>query len=70
MQACPLFNRLYPYPELVSKTMDASPDFSYQKDIQLEAYEWVLLECMRGDQMLFVREDGVELTWALLKQLY
>ena len=50
--------------------MDASPDFSYQKDIQLEAYEWVLLECMRGDQMLFVREDGVELTWALLKQLY
>jgi len=43
-----------------------SMDFSYQKDIQLDAYEWVLLECMRGDQMLFVREDGVELTWALL----
>jgi len=43
-----------------------SMDFSYQKDIHLEAYEWVLLECMRGDQMLFVREDGVELTWALL----
>jgi len=43
-----------------------SMDFSYQKDIQMEAYEWVLLECMRGDQMLFVREDGVELTWALL----
>ncbi len=43
-----------------------SMDFAYQKDIQLEAYEWVLLECMRGDQMLFVRKDGVELTWALL----
>lgn len=43
-----------------------SMDFSYKKDIQLDAYEWVLLECMRGDQMLFVREDGVELTWALL----
>ncbi|MBI5096993.1 MAG: glucose-6-phosphate dehydrogenase [Nitrospirae bacterium] len=43
-----------------------SMDFSYPVDIQLDAYEWVLLDCMRGDQMLFVREDGVELTWSLL----
>lgn len=43
-----------------------SMDFSYPVDIQLSAYEWVLLDCMRGDQMLFVREDGVELTWSLL----
>lgn len=41
-------------------------DFVYPKDIQLDAYEWVLLECMRGDQMLFIREDGVELTWSFL----
>jgi glucose-6-phosphate 1-dehydrogenase len=43
-----------------------SMDFSYPVDIQMDAYEWVLLDCMRGDQMLFVREDGVELTWSLL----
>lgn len=43
-----------------------SMDFSYQKDVLMDAYEWVLLNCMHGDQLLFVREDGVEETWALL----
>lgn len=41
-------------------------DFSYQKVFLLSAYERVLLDCMQGDQMLFVRADGVEQTWALL----
>lgn len=41
-------------------------DFSYQKGILLDAYEWVLLDCMIGDHLLFLREDGVESTWALL----
>jgi glucose-6-phosphate 1-dehydrogenase len=41
-------------------------DFSYQKGILLDAYEWVLLDCMLGDHLLFLREDGVESTWALL----
>jgi glucose-6-phosphate 1-dehydrogenase len=41
-------------------------DFSYQRGFALEAYERVLLDCMQGDQMLFVREDGVVETWALL----
>jgi glucose-6-phosphate 1-dehydrogenase len=43
-----------------------SMDFSYQKDVLMDAYEWVLLNCMHDDQLLFVREDGVERTWALL----
>jgi glucose-6-phosphate 1-dehydrogenase len=43
-----------------------SMDFSYQKDVLMDAYEWVLLNCMHGDHMLFVREDGVEQTWSLL----
>jgi glucose-6-phosphate 1-dehydrogenase len=43
-----------------------SMDFSYQKDVLMDAYEWVLLNCMHDDQLLFVREDGVEETWALL----
>jgi glucose-6-phosphate 1-dehydrogenase len=43
-----------------------SMDFSYQKDVLMDAYEWVLLNCMHDDQLLFVREDGVEKTWSLL----
>jgi glucose-6-phosphate 1-dehydrogenase len=41
-------------------------DFSYKKFVSLNDYERILLDCMQGDQMLFVRDDGVEETWALL----
>jgi len=41
-------------------------DFTYHKGVSLDAYEWVLLDCMLGDQMLFLRKEGVELTWSLL----
>lgn len=44
-------------------------DFSYQKFVALSDYERILLDCMQGDQMLFVRDDGVEQTWALLTPL-
>jgi glucose-6-phosphate 1-dehydrogenase len=40
--------------------------FSYEKDVLLDAYEWVLLDCVHGDPMLFVREDAVEQAWSLL----
>ncbi len=43
-----------------------SMDFCYEKDGVMDAYEWVLLNCMLDDQLLFVREDGVEETWSLL----
>ena len=41
-------------------------DFLYQKDVSLDAYEWVLLDCILGDQMLFLRQEGVEETWSVL----
>ncbi len=41
-------------------------DFSYQKDVLLDAYEWVLLDCILGDRMLFLRQEGVEQTWSVL----
>lgn len=41
-------------------------DFAYPKVFMLEAYERALLDCMQGDQMLFVRADGLEQTWSLL----
>ncbi len=44
-------------------------DFSYRsgmEGIELDSYERVLLDGMIGDQMLFVREEGVDLTWKVL----
>jgi glucose-6-phosphate 1-dehydrogenase len=50
---------------LRSVTMDFHYDQNYKGPI-MEAYEKVLLDCMLGDQMLFWRQDGVELCWAFL----
>jgi glucose-6-phosphate 1-dehydrogenase len=44
-------------------------DFTYKdfyQEVPLDAYERVLLDCMLGDHMLFVREDSVECTWSTL----
>ena len=41
-------------------------NFAYSRGVHLDAYEWVLLDCMLGDHMLFTRQDGVEETWKLL----
>jgi glucose-6-phosphate 1-dehydrogenase len=44
-------------------------EFSYPEGFELMSYERVLLDCMQGDKMLFVREDGVHETWRLLTPL-
>ncbi len=41
-------------------------DYTYSRGAHLDAYEWVLLDCMFGDRMLFTRQDEVEQTWSLL----
>ncbi|MBW1695708.1 MAG: glucose-6-phosphate dehydrogenase [Deltaproteobacteria bacterium] len=44
-------------------------DFDYRQSYTgpvLDAYEKVLIDCMLGDQMLFWRQDGVELCWSFL----
>ncbi|OGW41973.1 MAG: glucose-6-phosphate dehydrogenase [Nitrospirae bacterium GWD2_57_9] len=43
--------------------------YSYPRGVLLDAYEWVLLDCMIGDHMLFMREDSVELAWSALTPL-
>jgi glucose-6-phosphate 1-dehydrogenase len=43
--------------------------YSYPRGVLLDAYEWVLLDCMLGDHMLFMREDSVELAWSTLMPL-
>ena len=43
-------------------------DFSYARAFDRptpEAYERLILDCMRGDQTLFARRDGVEEAWEL-----
>ncbi|HVN23367.1 MAG TPA: glucose-6-phosphate dehydrogenase [Syntrophorhabdales bacterium] len=44
-------------------------NFSFGSAGLLDAYEWVLLDCMLGDQMLFMREEAEEQTWRLLTPL-
>ena len=46
-------------------TMDFYYDQNYRGP-KLEAYEKVLLDCIQGDQMLFWRQDGVEVSWTFL----
>ncbi|MFQ5736092.1 MAG: glucose-6-phosphate dehydrogenase [Thermodesulfobacteriota bacterium] len=48
---------------------DVVMDFSYTDGYTgavLAAYERVLMDCMMGDKILFVRNDGVGLTWSFL----
>jgi glucose-6-phosphate 1-dehydrogenase len=48
----------------------ASLDFRYGTAFDaplVEAYEILLLEAMRGDHMLFTRQDGVERAWEILQ---
>lgn len=48
---------------------DAAMRFSYKDHysfLSLTAYERVLIDCLLGDQLLFVRQDGIELTWDFL----
>lgn len=44
--------------------------YSYPRGVLLDAYEWVLLDCMLGDHMLFMREDSVELAWSALTPVF
>jgi glucose-6-phosphate 1-dehydrogenase len=44
---------------------DVTMNFSYRDYSEQipEAYERVLLDCLRGDQMIFVGQEGVEIAW-------
>lgn len=45
-------------------------DFNYAKafhsDPQPQAYERLLLDCIRGDQTLFARTDGIDASWSFI----
>jgi glucose-6-phosphate 1-dehydrogenase len=48
-------------------------DFDYAEDFPTaeiaDAYELLLLEAMRGDHSLFIRQDGVERAWEILQPI-
>lgn len=57
------------YPGSRVSLRDVFMDFSYlegYKGLTLGAYERVLMDCMIGDKTLFVRKDGVSLSWEFL----
>lgn len=46
-------------------------EFSYESDREkgIDAYEKVILDCINGDQMLYIRQDSEELCWGFLTPL-
>ncbi len=55
-------------PRLRSVTMDFNYLQGYDGPV-LAAYEKALLDCMKGDRMLFWRQDGIDLTWKFMEPL-
>ena len=59
-----------PGPELTLASLNL--DFDYKNTFHthlMGPYERLLLDCMNGDQTLFVREDTVELSWQFITAL-
>lgn len=54
-----------PGPEMVSMPAELSA-VKLDRANDLDAYERLLTDAMRGDQMLFVRQDAVEAAWAIV----
>ncbi len=64
------FEAKHPGPKFCMATLNL--EFNYEAAFQekpLGAYERLLLDCMLGDQTLFVRQDMVEESWALLSDI-
>jgi glucose-6-phosphate 1-dehydrogenase len=59
-------------PGAVTDLRTVKMDFDFEegyKGPKLQAYEKALLDCMHGDQMLFWRQDGIDLAWAFIEPI-
>lgn len=57
------------YPHVNNKIYSAAMVFSYQEAFGVKAhpaYERLLIDCMKGDLTLFVRQDDIEATWEVI----
>jgi len=41
----------------------------YNSSVEMEAYERLLSDAMKGDQLLFVRQDAVEAAWGIVEPI-
>lgn len=60
------------YPGIGNEPRPVDMKLNYQESFKAEqhsAYERLLLDCIRGDQTLFSREDFVDLSWSILDPL-
>jgi glucose-6-phosphate 1-dehydrogenase len=60
------------YPYTANEVYPAEMAFSYQRTFNVAAhspYERLLIDCMKGDLTLFVRQDGVEAMWDVVDPL-
>jgi glucose-6-phosphate 1-dehydrogenase len=59
-------------PGAMMRLRPVTMDFRYRQvdtGPALDAYEKVLIDTIRGDQMLFLRQDAVELSWSFLSPI-
>lgn len=64
------FEAKYPGPKLTMASLNLG--FNYKdafKTTPMGPYERLLLDCIKGDQMLFVREDMVEVSWKFITSI-
>lgn len=60
------------YPHVLNRIYPVNMVFGYQDAFKVPAhpaYERLLIDCMKGDLTLFVRQDGVEAIWEALDPL-
>jgi glucose-6-phosphate 1-dehydrogenase len=63
------FDVKQPGGEMRMRSVDMRFDYDEMFGDPPEAYEGLLLDCIHGDQMLFVRADWVELAWSFITPL-
>jgi glucose-6-phosphate 1-dehydrogenase len=59
------------HPGIGNQLYPVNMNFNYERDLQGDThfplpYERLLLDCMKGDQTLFARQDGIEATWSVV----
>jgi glucose-6-phosphate 1-dehydrogenase len=60
------FQAKNPGTEMSLRSMNMSFSYGDTSDRRVDAYEKVLVDCMNGDKMIFLREDSEYLTWQYL----
>ncbi len=59
------------HPGIGNQLYPVNMGFNYERDLKGEVhfplpYERLLLDCMKGDQTLFARQDGIEAMWSVV----